>query len=125
MASIQLTPVCETRLSVELEGLQKVQNFIGEWITTTPTKYMRGYQIQNTTGTAEILNIGDVTTPYLVAIHAVDNEVDIDCNFVTTFKASITIKEGQYAVFAPSGIVYIKEHTTSEVVTLDYFVCGI
>lgn len=114
-----------TTVVSQLTGLGKTFEFSETFITsTTPTKKYYGYQVQSTADTAEALELGNITTPELIIIKCITNDVDIDCNYATSFSADITIHEGEAAVFKPAGTVYIKNNGSSEVSTLEVLIVG-
>jgi hypothetical protein len=113
------------RLVVTLEGLAKTIEFPVGWSTTsTPTKYYYGRQVQAVADTAEALEMGNITTPLLVVISCVTNDVDIDTSYSASFNAEQTVNEGECAVFCPAGTVYIKNDDASETSTIDVLVIG-
>lgn len=110
---------------IELDGLRKTVNFPLEFnTTTTPTTYFMGRQVQAVADTAEALDLGDVATPLLIALVCISNDVDIDCNYSSSFSADITVNEGEGAIFRPAGTVYIKNDDAAEAVTVEYIVIG-
>jgi hypothetical protein len=120
-----MAAVATVRATIELEGLRKTLNFPIEFTTTTtPTTYFMGRQIQATEDTEEALNIGDVTTPLLIALVCVANDVAIDTSFSSTFSEEITVNEGEAAIFMPKGTVYLKNNNSEELSTVEYVVIG-
>ncbi len=120
-----MSATASSKLITLLQGLGKTIEFPVGWsTTTTPTKYYYGRQIQATADTEEALEMGNVTTPLLVVISCVTNDVDIDTSFNTTFSAELTINEGECAVFSPTGTVYLKNDDAGEASTLDILVIG-
>ena len=112
-------------LSAELTGLGFDERFAKSFSTTTTiTAKQHTYQVQATADTAEALEIGDVTTPELILIYCVANDVDIDTSFDTSFSAEITVNEGEWAIFKPTGTVYLKNDDSSEQVTVEAFIWG-
>ncbi len=121
-----MTASAKANLVVELTGLNKNIQYPISWSTTsTPTMFAYGRQVQTTADVAEALNLGDVTTPKLVVIECITNDVDLDCNYSSSFSADITVNEGEAAVFCPAGTVYIKNNDSEEASTFDYFIIGI
>lgn len=115
----------DVSIIAELMGLDKDINFPEKFaVTTTPTKAMKGYQIQAVADTEEALNLGGITTIELIVIKCVSNDVDIDTSFNTAFSAEITVNEGEVAVFKPTGTVYIKNDDATEVSTVSYVIVG-
>ena len=93
-------------------------------IGTTPTAVTYNYRVLATTNTAELLDLGDVSTVLGILIKAVDHDLDIDCDFVSSFDADLSIKAGEVNLFTPSGIVYVKNNDTGETPAYEYYVIG-
>ena len=109
----------------QLLGLGKEMNFIDRFtLTNTPTKSHYAYKQQATGGTAEALDIGDITTIDLIVIKAVTNDMEIDTSWVSSANAELIVLEGEIAVFNPSGTVYIDNQDGVEQVTYEYIVIG-
>lgn len=120
-----MTASASVKMVVELDGLNKPVSYpIGWSTTTTPTKYVRMRQVQAAADTAEALDIGDITTPDLIVLECISNDVDIDCNYSASFSADITVNEGEAAAFKPAGTTYIKNNDAGEAVTIEYLVIG-
>lgn len=120
-----MSATANARLVVTLQGLSKTIEFPVGWATTvTPTKYYYGRQVQATADTEEVLEMGNVTTPLLVIVSCVTNDVDIDTSFDTTFSGEITVNEGECAVFRPTGTVYLKNDDAGESCTVDVLIIG-
>ena len=67
----------------ELLGLGTDLDFIDRFtLTETPTKSTKQYRIQATGGTAEVLDLGGVTTIDLIIIKAIANDLLIDTSNV-------------------------------------------
>lgn len=108
-----------------LLGLGKAEDFIDRFESTVePTRKNRGYQVQAVADTDEALGIGDVSTIDLIIIKAVAKDLLVDTSFNAAFSSEITVPEGHIAMFKPSGIVYIKNGTGAEQVTVEYIVIG-
>ena len=109
----------------ELTGLGFDERFAKAFSTTTTvTAKQHTYQVQATADSEEALELGDVTTPELILLYCVANDVDIDTSFNTTFSAEVTVNEGEFAVFKPTGTVYVKNDDASEEVTVEAFIWG-
>lgn len=117
---------CKVQVIANLTGLGKAWEFNDTFtVTTTPSAKAWIYQTQATTDVAEALQKGDVTTPELIIIHAVSKAVDVDTDWITpTFESHVAIAEGEIRVIKPAGVVYIKNHTTSEVATVEVWIIG-
>ena len=112
----------------QLLGLGKEIDFIDRFtLTETPAKSTQQYRIQATGGTAEVLDLGGVTTIDLIIIKAVANDLLIDTSNVGgagSFVEELNISEGEIAVFKPGGTVFIDNETGVEQVTYEYIVIG-
>jgi hypothetical protein len=115
----------KTTILSQLTGLGSVLEFVDTFTTTTtPTRKYFGYQVQATADTAEALNLGDVTTPELIVLKCVTNDVDIDTSYSVAFSAELTVNEGEVAVFKPVGTVYIRNDDAVELSTIEVLVVG-
>ena len=113
------------KLVVELDELDQTLRLPWTWdTTTTPTAYYKGRQTQATADTAEALELGTVSTPLLIVVRCVTNDVDIDCNYSSSFSADITVNEGECAVFTPAGTVYIQNDDAGEASVVEVFAVG-
>jgi len=114
-----------TKILGKLTGLGKeleaIANFV---VTATCTRAVYNYQVQAVADTDEILQLGDVTTPELIIIHCITNDVDIDTSYASAFSAEITVNEGEWAVFKPAGVVRIKNDDSAEAVTIEVWIIG-
>ena len=95
-------------------------------VVTTPTKVVKLRQIQAVADTEEALNMGGVSTPSLVIVECVSNDVDIDTSFVAAFAAELTVEEGgpPAVIPTPSGTVYVKNNDAGESFTIDVTIVG-
>jgi hypothetical protein len=115
----------KVKIVVELDGLNKPVEFpINFSTTTTPTKYVMGRQVQATADTDEVLETGDLSTVLLAVVECISNDVDLDCNYSSSFSEDITINEGEAAIFQPSGTIRLKNDDAGEAVTVDYLLIG-
>lgn len=116
---------CKVTISAQITGLGQLFEMVDTFTTTTTaTRKTYGYQVQAVADTAEALDLGDVTTPELIIIRCIANDVDIDTSFSASFSAEITVNEGEVAVFKPTGTVYIKNDDAAEAVTVEFVVVG-
>jgi len=117
---------CRTKLVVKFTGLGKEEEFSSNFVTTsTPTRAIYHYAIQDTADTAQALELGDVSTVELLVIKCVSNDVDIDLDYVSSFDADLTIQEGECAVIPkPAGTIYFKNNDASEQSTVEYLIVG-
>ncbi len=93
-------------------------------IGTTPTSSTYNYRVLATTNTAEALDLGDVSTVYGIMIKAVDGDIELDCNWSSSFSADLKVKSGEVAFFMPAGTVYVKNEDTGETPAYEYYVIG-
>lgn len=121
-----MAAIATCRLIVELDGLGENLQFPEAFTTTTtPTTFTYMRQTQTTADTEEALDIGNVTTPLLIIITCVTNDVDIDTSYSSSFSAEQTIPEGETAMINnPSGTVYIKNNDAEEESVVEFLVIG-
>lgn len=101
----------DLNIIAELTGLGKDVVYVKKGSDeTTPTAGAYMYRTIATADTAEALDLGDVATVTGIVLYAVDYDVDIDCDFVTSFDADLTAKAGGIPVVItyPAGTVYVK-----------------
>jgi hypothetical protein len=115
----------KTTIISQLTGLGSISEFVDTFTTsTTPTRKYFGYQVQAVADTAEALNLGDITTPELIVLKCVTNDVDVDTSYSVAFSAELTVNEGEVAVFKPVGVVYIRNDDAAELSTVEVLVVG-
>ena len=117
---------CKVTISAQITGLGQLFEMVDTFTTTTTaTRKTYGYQVQAVADTAEALDLGDVTTPELIIIRCIANDVDIDTSYSVSFSAELTVNEGEVAVFKPVGsAVYLKNDDAAESFTVEYIVVG-
>lgn len=93
-------------------------------ITTTPDRKFFNHMQQAVADTEEALDIGDLGTIGMVIVHCITNDADIDPNFSATFKAGVTVAEGEWAVFQPAGTMYLKNNDAAEQSEIEYWIIG-
>jgi hypothetical protein len=110
---------------VELLDLGQNEYFINKATDgTTPTAYTKNYRVLAEAGTAESLDLGDVSTVTLLVIRAIDYDLDIDLDFVSEFDADLTVKAGEPAAIIPNPAGTIKVENNGEGETPAYeFLC--
>jgi hypothetical protein len=114
-------------LLCELTGLGREFKFVDRATDgTVPTAATYNYRVLATGGTAEILDLGDITTVQGVVIRAIDKDLDIDCDYVSTFDADLTLIAGELPAFIPNpaGVVYVKNTTGTETPKYEYLCWG-
>lgn len=122
-----MTASAELSLIFELTGLDEDITFIDKGTDgTTPTAYSKMHRTLGTADTAEALDLGDVSTVQGVVIRAIDYDLDIDCDFSSSFDADITAKAGEFPALIPNpaGTVYVKNNGASETPQYVYAVWG-
>lgn len=93
---------------------------------TEPTRKNYGYRQQAVSDTAEALAMGGVATAHILVIHAVTKDLQVDLDFSAAFDADLTIPAGEVAVIPkPAGTVYVKNSTSNEQATYEYWVAGV
>jgi len=93
-------------------------------ITATPARKYHNYMIQAVADTEEAISVGDVGTIELMIVHCITNDVEIDPCYATAFEANVEVQEGEWAMFKPSGTVYMKNNGAGESVTMEYWLIG-
>lgn len=104
----------DLRLIAELTGLGEEVKFSKKGTDeTAPTAGAYMYRTIATADTAEALDLGDVSTVTGIILYAVDYDVDIDCDYVSSFDADLTAKAAGIPVVItyPAGTVYVKGET--------------
>ena len=110
----------------QLTGLGEQIDFIKTGTDeTTPTAGSYMYRTIATADTAEALDLGDVSTVTAIVLYAVDYDVDIDCDYVSSFDADLTAKAAGIPVVItyPAGTVYVKGES-GQTPKYEYLVIG-
>jgi len=92
---------------------------------TTPTAGCYMYSVIAEADEAQELDLGDVSTVTAIILYAIDYDVDIDCDFVSSFDADLTAKAAGLPVVItyPAGTVYIKGES-EKTPKFEYIVIG-
>lgn len=117
----------DVSIIVELMGLGRIQNFMHKATDgTTPTAATYNYRVLATANTAEALDLGDVATETILAIRAIDYDLNVDLDYVDSFNADFQIKAGEPAAVIPnpSGVVYVNGAETDETPAYEYLLLG-
>jgi hypothetical protein len=113
------------KIVMQLLGLGQEQSFSDRFtLSNVPTTKVMDYRQQAVADTEEALDIGSVATVDAVVIKAILNDMTVDPSFDSTYRAGITIPQGEFAVFKPTGTVKIKNLGSGEQVTYEYFIIG-
>lgn len=112
---------------VELSGLGL--NYVFQDLATdgtTPTAATYNYRVLATADTAEALDLGDVATETILAIRAIDYDLDIDLDYVSAFDKDLTVKAGEPPALIPNpaGIIYVKNNGAAETPAYEYLLIG-
>lgn len=94
---------------------------------TTPTAFSgKQYRTLATADTAEALSTGDVSTISHLVIRAIDYDLDVDLDYVSSFDADFTVKAGEQAASIPNpaGTVYVKNNGAGETPAYEFEVHG-
>ena len=121
-----MAALAEINIIANLTGLGKNLEFAEKFATsTTITRAMHHYAVQDTANTDQALELGDIGTIQLLIIKCVDSDVNLDLDYVSDFDADLQIQEGECAVIpTPSGVVRFRNVTTDEVSTIEYLLLG-
>jgi len=112
---------------LEVQGLGQDVSFpFNSDTSVAPTRKQYGYRQQAAADTAEVLNLGGVTTVHMLVIHAASNDLLVDLDFSSVFDADLTIPAGEVAVIPkPAGVVYVMNSTAVEQATYEYYAMGV
>lgn len=120
-----MAATARVKLQFEITGLGQGGEFAANFTTTTtPTAYAQFYRTLAAADTAEALDLGDVSTVDLIIFKAIDNDIEIDADFDTSFDADLVVLEGEVAMFKPSGTVYVKNQDSAETPSYNYWIIG-
>lgn len=110
--------------TTELDTIAK--DFIKRFtMVGTPDALLNQTFVQTTADTEEALPLGDLTTIQMIILHCKSNDVNIDPSYTAaTFRAGMTVEEGEWAVFKPAGSCYVKNNDGAEKVSLEYWIVG-
>ena len=118
----------DVRIQVELTGLGLNREFFDRATDgTTPTAATYNYRVLATTATEEALDLGDISTETILAIRAIDYDLNVDLSYTAaTFRNSFTLKAGEPAALIPNpgGSIYVINTTGSETPAYEYLICG-
>lgn len=114
------------RIVATITGLDdQVDTHVLSTMSATPTKRVEIIQVQTTADIAEALNLGGITTPKLIIIEAIGEDLQIDTSYVSSFVAEQTLAEGEAAVIGePGGSVYIKNDEVGKTATVRVILVG-
>lgn len=83
------------------------------------------YRVLAEADTAEVLDVGDVSTIDCIILLAIDYDVDIDTSYSSSFSTEITARAGGLPViFEPGGTVYVKNNGSGETPKYVFLVVG-
>lgn len=114
-------------LLAEATGLGKDYRFADRSTDgTAPTAFTYNYRVLAVADTAEALDLGDVSTIQGIIIKAIDYDLDIDCDFVSSFDTDLTVEAGELPALIPNpaGTVYVKNNGSAETPAYEYLVWG-
>lgn len=122
-----MAAACKVIIQVELTGLGKDQYFtMVATDGTTPTAATYNYRVLATADTAEALDLGDVATETILVIRAIDYDLDVDLDYVSTFDKDLTVKAGEPAALIPNpaGVIYVKNNGEGETPAYEFMIIG-
>jgi hypothetical protein len=113
-------------ITLTTQGLGKGTEVKDAWTSATaPSEVIHSeFFTQTTANVAQPLYVGDSTSALAIMIRAESGDVAVDLNYVSSFKPSIVIAEGTSQLVCPAGVVYFKNNTADETVTIEYAFCG-
>lgn len=95
-----------------------------DFTASTPDAYARQYRQLESADTAEVLDLGDVSTIEGILLLADDNDIIIDCNYSGSFDEDIIVPAGQCTYFKPTGTVRVMNEDAGETPLYEYIVFG-
>jgi hypothetical protein len=120
-AQVDLTIIAETL------SLGKNPKFIDKATDgTTPDTYVEHMPTLAVADTDEVLDVGDIATAQLLVIRAIDYDLDIDLDYVSSFDADLTVEAGgpAAAIPNPAGIIRVKNGSAGETPQFEYLLIG-
>ncbi len=118
---------CEITVGLKTTELDTIpEDFIKRFtMVGTPDASLRQTFVQTTADTEEALPLGDITSIQMIILKCKANDVDIDPSYTAaTFRAGMTVEEGEWHVFKPAGTCYVKNNDAGESVSLEYWIVG-
>ena len=94
-------------------------------ITTAPTVASYNYRVLGVAGTEEALDLGDITTPHLIWIKAIDKHLKVDTSYSVAFSDELIVHAGEVAIFKPGGTVYVLNKSTGETPSYEFLALGV
>lgn len=115
-------------VKVELTGLGKGDDFVDLAVDGATPTISTGKQIRtlDTADTEEALDVAGITTAAILVIRAIDYDLDVDLDFVSSFNVNLTVKAGEPAALVPNpaGIVYVKNNGAAETPSYEFILIG-
>ena len=115
-------------VSVELTGLGLNRFFQDRAVDgTTPTAATYNYRVLAATNSEEALDLGDISVETILAIRAIDKDLDVDLSYTAaTFRTSFTLVAGEPAALIPNpgGDIYVINNTGTDTPAYEYLLCG-
>ena len=113
----------DVTLTALISGLGKALEMQDKFSLASHTAQTYNYRTLATADAAEALDLGDVSTISLIIIRAIA-AIDVDTTYVSAFNAEISLAAGQFAVFKPSGTVYVKNNVALATPAYEYWIVG-
>ena len=114
--------------SVELTGLGLNRFFQDKSVDgTTPTAATYNYRVLAVAGAHEALDLGDVATETILAIRAIDFDLNVDLSYTAaTFRTSFTLEAGEPAALIPNpgGTIWVDSVESDETPAYEYLLIG-
>ena len=86
-----MSATCDVTIFMELFGLNSDNNFISkETDGTTPTLQNKSNGVIAVADTDQVLDLGSITTVSVLAIKAIDYDLYVDVDYVSSFDANFT-----------------------------------
>lgn len=118
-----MAAACDVTLSALIAGLGKSLELQDKFSLASFTAQTYNYRTLAVADAAEVLDLGDVSTVSLVIIRAI-GAIFVDTSYVAAFSSEISIPAGQFAVFKPSGTVYVKNSVALATPAYEIYIIG-
>lgn len=117
----------DVTIFMEVFGLAQDPKFISKKTDgTTPTETTYNLRTLGTADADEVLDLGGITTISMLAIRAIDFDLDVDLDYVSAFDGDLTVKAGEPAALIPNpaGVVRVKNNSAGESPSYEFLVVG-
>ena len=121
-----MTAKATISIRAEVVGLgRKLLGYLTHTDDTTPTEAGMQYKVVGAADTAEALPLGGVATVQGVWIRAIDYDLEVDCDYSSSFNKDFLLKAGDVPAFIPNPVLmYVKSEESDETPAYEFLVYG-